>query len=308
MTETPSIIARLLDPISPVEFLEQHWNRQALHIAGDADKFAGLFSREAWRAALPGCRMLKAGYHDADGWLRDFPIGPDQADHLLGAGMTICAGFLPETGPLGSFLAGLRRDLLTPGKPYFNCYHSPDGHGFNLHIDDHPVFILQVEGAKTWRYSAVPGVVNPTRGFQFPPGRAAVKLPWGYFTRPEPDSMASVELSPGDVLYLPPGTWHEARARGSSLALTLAYERVTATAVARAAIATRLELLAEHDTPAPAALADGEPDGGLTAELARLRDVLHGVLRDLDVAELEAAWRRLSFEARPAGSEPAGQR
>ena len=205
----------------------------------------------------------KAGYHDADGWLRDFPIKPDQAEHLLGAGMTICAGFLPETGPLGSLLAGLRRDLLTPGKPYFNCYHSPDGHGFNLHIDDHPVLILQIEGTKAWRYSAVPGVVNPTRGFQFPPGRAAVKLPWGYFTRPEPDSLASVELGPGDVLYLPPGTWHEARARGSSLALTLAYERVSATAVMRDAIADRLEQLIEHATPAPVALADSEPDGAL---------------------------------------------
>ena len=306
MTGTHSVIAMLLDPVAPTDFLGEHWNRRALHIQGHAGKFAGLFDRQAWRAALPGCRMLKAGYHDADGWLRDFPIKPDQAEHLLGAGMTICAGFLPETGPLGSLLAGLRRDLLTPGKPYFNCYHSPDGHGFNLHIDDHPVLILQIEGTKSWRYSAVPGVVNPTRGFQFPPGRAAVKLPWGYFTRPEPDSLASVELGPGDVLYLPAGTWHEARARGSSLALTLAYERVSATAVMRDAIADRLEQLIEHATPAPVALADGEPDGALSAELTRLRDLLLETLRDLDVADLEAAWRRLSRATRPADFGPAG--
>ena len=57
----------------------------------------------------------------------------------------------------------------------------------------------------------------------------------------------------------------------------------------------------EHATPAPVALADGEPDDALRAELTRLRDLLHETLRDLEVADLEAAWRRLSRAARPGG-------
>ena len=290
----PNVIGRLLAPMTPEEFVASHWNQRALHVRGQPDKFAGLFDRAAWKQALPGCRQLKAGYRDADGWLRDFPITPEQAEHLYGAGMTICAGFLPETGPLGSLLTGMRRDLLHPGKPYFNCYFSPDGHGFNLHIDDHSVFILQIEGAKEWLFSPVPGVVNPTRGFQFPPNRTAVKLPWGYFTRPEPESLETVELQPGDVLYLPPGAWHQARARGSSLALTMAYERVTAAAVAQEAITARLAQLPELQVPPPSALAGGEHAAEVSAQFDRLRDTLLESLRTLEPADLLAAWRRLS--------------
>lgn len=306
MTDPNSVIARLLDPIEPRAFLAEHWGRRALHIAGVPGKFQGLFDRQAWAAALPGSRVVKAGYHDADGWLRDFPIRPEQAEHLFRAGMTICAGFLPEDGPLGRLLAGLRHDLLTPARPYLNCYLSPDGHGFNLHIDDHPVFILQIEGAKTWRFTAVPGVENPTRGFQFPPGREAVKLPWGYFTRPATDALEEVELRPGDVLYLPPGAWHEARARGSSLALTLAYERVTSAAVVRAAVLAKLEGMPELATPAPAALAGEVTEPEVTDAFARLRDALQAAIRELDAAELNAAWQRLSSEVRAAGLDRPG--
>jgi ribosomal protein L16 Arg81 hydroxylase len=296
----PSVISRLLAPILPEAFLAEHWNRRALHIPGMPEKFAGLFDRAAWKHSLPSCRSLKASYRDADGWLRDFPIVPEQTEHLFGAGMTICAGFLPETGPLGSLLAGLRRDLLTPAKPYFNCYYSPDGHGFNLHIDDHSVFILQIEGSKHWLFSSVPGVENPTRGFQFPPGRSAVKLPWGHFTRPETESLETVLLVPGDVLYLPPGTWHEARASGSSLALTLAYERVTAAAVVRETLAARLDHLGALAGPAPAVLAaDGDP---APERFADLREALHQLVDDVGVEEFAAAWHRLAADPRPAGS------
>ena len=53
----------LLDPVSPRDFLGEHWDARARHIQGHAGKFSDLFDRQAWKAALPGCRMLKAGYH-----------------------------------------------------------------------------------------------------------------------------------------------------------------------------------------------------------------------------------------------------
>jgi hypothetical protein len=54
--------------------------------------------------------------------------------------------------------------------------------------------------------------------------------------------------------------------------------------------------------PAPAMLADGDPQAALGVELLRLRDMLREGLRDMDITDLEAAWRRLASAARPAGS------
>ena len=115
------------------------------------------------------------------------------------------------------------------------------------------------------------------------------------------DTLEEVELRPGDVLYLPPGAWHEARARGSSLALTLAYERVTSAAVVRAAVLAKLEGMVELAAPAPAALAGEVTELEVTRELARMRDALQAAMRELDLAELNAAWQRLSSEVRAAG-------
>jgi hypothetical protein len=49
-------------------------------------------------------------------------------------------------------------------------------------------------------------------------------------------------------------------------------------------------------------LADGDPQAALGVELLRLRDMLREGLRDMDITDLEAAWRRLASAARPAGS------
>jgi hypothetical protein len=80
------------------------------------------------------------------------------------------------------------------------------------------------------------------------------------------------------------------------------YEPITAAAVASEAIAAKLALLSDGLPPAPAMLADGDPQAALGVELLRLRDMLREGLRDMDITDLEAAWRRLASAARPAGS------
>src|SRR4029078_2728904 len=90
--------------------------------------------------------------------------------------------------------------------------------------DTHPVWILQVAGSKHWTVSHEPAVSSPPFNVIFPPGRDRVVLPWITLDRPDVtdrERFMEVRLDPGDVLYIPAGGWHAARAEGSSLALTL---------------------------------------------------------------------------------------
>lgn len=87
----------------------------------------------------------------------------------------------------------------------------------------------QVAGRKHWTVGCEPAVVNPRFNVVFPPGRDHVKLPWVALDRPDVadgERFMEVELNPGDVLYMPAGAWHAARAEGSSLALTVALGRI----------------------------------------------------------------------------------
>jgi ribosomal protein L16 Arg81 hydroxylase len=107
-----------------------------------------------------------------------------------------------------------------------NCYYSPDHHGFSWHFDCQHVFILQLDGQKQWDFTPYTGIDFPPfnltpESARSPEGRAMSQALGVDIRLPEPECVVTDTLSPGDVLYLPPGTWHRASARGHSLALTL---------------------------------------------------------------------------------------
>ncbi len=111
------------------------------------------------------------------------------------------------------------------------CYYSTPGYGFNTHFDAHVVTTLQIEGRKRWRFSPTPGVAYPTgnaflddTGTIRYVGRTPSSL--ASWEKPTVDTDAHVEvvLEPGDVLCLPAGTWHSAKADGDhSLALNISF-------------------------------------------------------------------------------------
>lgn len=84
--------------------------------------------------------------------------------------------------------------------------------GFAPHFDDVDVYVLQTEGRKRWR------VYAPLAGHALPrySSRDFVDAEIG-------SSLLDVVLEPGDLLYLPRGTIHQAESRpdGPSLHLTV---------------------------------------------------------------------------------------
>jgi hypothetical protein len=89
--------------------------------------------------------------------------------------------------------------------------------GFDLHWDDHDVFVIQVSGRKKWR------IQPPTR-----------KWPLWFDTseasKPKQNAdteILDIELKEGDFLYVPHGWWHEASASEThSLHLTIGVKRL----------------------------------------------------------------------------------
>ena len=84
-----------------------------------------------------------------------------------------------------------------------NIYVSPgNGEALGVHYDGHDVLVLQCVGSKRWRL--------------FAPGEDAPRLPRRLAQRHDParhrpgELMAEASLAPGDVLYVPRGTMHDA--------------------------------------------------------------------------------------------------
>jgi ribosomal protein L16 Arg81 hydroxylase len=232
-TTTPAVSAfsLFLNGVDPEWFFAEHWERRSLHIPGrDRGRFAHLISAESlFDLEVKRCQHLKASTRDRDGWNVEVRIQPEQAAKMFRAGMTICASVLDDSGPIGEVIRAYRSGVTTAAPPHVNCYYSPDTRGYGLHFDTHPVWILQVAGSKHWTVGREPAVVNPPFNVIFPPGRDRIKLPWIAIDRPEVgdrDRFMEVLLEPGDVLYMPAGAWHAARAEGSSLALTVALGRI----------------------------------------------------------------------------------
>lgn len=93
-----------------------------------------------------------------------------------------------------------------------NVYFTPAGaRGFDVHYDSHGILVLQIAGRKTWRVYE-PLSELPTETQPFSKERHAHRL----------SAAREIVLAPGDTLYLPQGTPHEATAGEQSLHVTLA--------------------------------------------------------------------------------------
>lgn len=117
-------------------------------------------------------------------------------------GATIILNQLQES--VGT-LAALCRSL----EQTFSCHVQtntyltpPSNQGFHTHYDNHDVFVIQIEGEKTWRLYDQP-VEAPYRGEGFEPGVYPVGEPVQTFV-----------LRAGDCAYVPRGLMHDAATSG----------------------------------------------------------------------------------------------
>lgn len=306
-------LAALLAPVPLATFLSSVWEQRTLHIPGHPGKFGDWeFDVDALRDLVEDHPDLpvKAQYHDPQGHHREVGIDPEQAFALFDAGLTICFQSIEGCHDALRQLTVACKTYLNLAERFFvNCYWSPAGGGFGMHLDRFSVLIVQLEGSKHWTYSETPAVPFPLTNFtDIPEGRGMFPAAFPWWRDPPPFAercrLAEHTLAPGDALYLPAGTWHRARAEGSSLALTLTFVHRRFDSLLPALLAAKLNPDAGWRAPVPAVPLEAAPVCGLPAEVeaffAERISQLKAAVNRLTPGDFAQLWRaevgRYEFE------------
>ncbi|HMJ93018.1 MAG TPA: cupin domain-containing protein, partial [Allosphingosinicella sp.] len=148
----------------------------------------------------------------------------------LGQGATIRIGNMPHFIPAIRRLASCLETALSSDIA-INLYLTPPmARAFGAHYDNHDVFILQVEGSKSWTLRSPAEHWPLETVFRGREQWLRRSLPWEtkLKTLPPVEATRSYRLEAGDMLYVPRGHVHEVKTQESeSLHLTVAAPVVT---------------------------------------------------------------------------------
>jgi len=208
-------LSRILEPHAPEEFLASSWGVGVLHVRGCAGRFERLMPwprlneiLRRHRLDFPRLRLVQDGKPlPVSSYLRhatgsrgrtSIPrLKPTELAGHLREGATLVLDAVDELSePVEELAEGL--ELLFREHVQVNLYAGwQTSRGFDLHWDDHDVFILQVAGRKRW---SVYGVTRP-----FPLVNDVEKA-----QKPATEPLWEGTLEDGDLLYIPRGWWHVA--------------------------------------------------------------------------------------------------
>jgi bifunctional lysine-specific demethylase and histidyl-hydroxylase NO66 len=282
-------------------FVSEAWARRPLHHPGSGETYEDLLSMDdvdqlisSSSLRLPAFRMVKDGTTlPTSTYTRSARIGsatatgvadPRRIYQLFHDGATIVLqGMHRYWPPLLRFCRELDLELGHPTQ--VNAYVTPPGaRGLAVHHDSHDVFVLQAFGRKHWE------VFEPPGGDGIRPG------PWRRGSPDSRDPTMTIEMQPGDCLYLPEGTPHAARTQESvSGHLTIGVLSTTWREVIR-----HLLRLAEEEPAFRERLPVGshrDPEGLRSGVEHRLRD-LGRWLEKVDAGELAARTIRAFLTSR----------
>lgn len=224
-------LQELISPISCEEFVSSYFSRVSLNVPGTPHKFDRLFSWEKLKQALArGQNIQDRRYNITASFTRGEKSGssrrmieayPNQVVELLHAGATICITNIHMADThLARWAQAIRAQLNFTGTVGVNCYISPDGSGLPTHYDKRVATTLQIAGKKQWRFTTEPAKAWPNHNAVYKQGHVEpIDVDPGKL--PSEMEFREVELNSGDLLCLPAGAWHSARAVGDSLALNL---------------------------------------------------------------------------------------
>ncbi|WP_193102740.1 JmjC domain-containing protein [Burkholderia sp. Z1] len=263
-------LAKILDPISIDAFLRESFGKRPLLIRGQPGKFDFLMKPSRMIFGLDKVTEIRCVF----GGLKQATIGPADIREMYEAGATICVTDMQLAHrSLWTAARNVRREIGFAGRVDFRAYLSPPSSGFDFHYDARTATTLQLDGEKTWWYATSPHTLFPTEN-STRTDMAAVHRAVARQT------IRKVTLYPGDLLCLPPGLWHKARAGdGGSLALNMAFNHSGATVgdvlldALKASLAGMPDAMRPFVTGAgPTGVAELEPH--IATCIAALRDTL----------------------------------
>lgn len=201
------------------EFLRENWQkkprviRQAFpdyHCPVSADELAGLACEEAVES-----RIVIENDHGKPWQLHNGPFQPERFSELPETHWTLLVQgldhWVPEIADLLEefrFVPNWRLDDIMAS-------YAPTGGSVGPHFDQYDVFLLQVEGQRTWQFGGHCDETSP-RVADTP---LRILQDWA----PE----ETVTLNPGDMLYLPPGIGHHGVADNDCITLSIGFRAPT---------------------------------------------------------------------------------
>jgi hypothetical protein len=151
----------------------------------------------------------------------------------------------PDLRPLSPELDAVARslELLIHAPVTASAFWSRGGMRAPVHYDDHDLIVVQLKGTKRWYVSTRPSqLFNPWRGVSGNP--------------PDLGPHEVVDLAPGDLMYLPRGTFHTVDSDTESVHLAIGFTPLTL----REAVIAALDHLSDLNRPLRATVA-GHLDG-----------------------------------------------
>src|SRR5580658_1997142 len=196
----------VLSPLAPGDFIKDYWGQKFLHLPGPQGRFSSLFPwpvvnemLETHRFVPPRLRLTQDGKAiSPDLFMKSGHLQAAELTRLLRDGATLIIDSVDEVhAPLKAFAQQLGRTL--QARINVNLYAGwRTSHGFDVHWDNHDVFILQIAGKKQWKIWAATDKY---------PTKNSVELGK---TPPTSAPIWDALLADGEMLYLPRGWWHVA--------------------------------------------------------------------------------------------------
>lgn len=223
MEEQTLTFRDLIAPVEPDDFFNNYYGKRALHIPGPPDKFTRVFSWEELNGLLAMSTLWTDRSFELA--LNGRPLGPEEFCYsgpnregrptmrpdlhrvraLLREGATLALDFVELLTP------GLRSvaqtiETVTGAQVCASLFCSwKETQGYGSHFDTQNVFACHLAGAKSWRIFDG-RMLNAT---DFPGGNRE-SFSDAHHEKAKGRLVATVEMSPGDLLYLPHGLYHDA--------------------------------------------------------------------------------------------------
>jgi hypothetical protein len=208
-------LPRLLEPCAQDDFFASFWGQTYKHVRGGSGRFAYLLSWERLNSVLrhhrldfPRLRLVEEGKTLPPSSCLRYVAGrrgkppvprlmPVELARHLRRGATLVLDAVDELdAPLEELAVML--ELFFRERVQINAYAGwQTSRGFDLHWDDHDVFILQVLGRKRW------SIYGETRPHPVSGDGALCETP-------DHPPLWEETLEDGDLLYIPRGFWHVA--------------------------------------------------------------------------------------------------
>lgn len=325
MAAASNALEALFRPITPHQFVHEYWGKKTLFVPGTEAKIHDMLGGMiGWDDYFEVADQLAGWRHQGKGERADSLIcSPAALAHRDRVG-----GFLP----LVLVEADCARDYLNAGIPvtipYVHWFHRAirefmikltsevtglknavavfatnpyGGHGVSNHFDSTTTLHIQLLGRKRWKVSMEPELAwPPASGVETTRGCTEYMGPMHQRVerRIDPSELTEIEVKPGDVLFMPAGTWHQAEPlEEDTLGLELLFGRLSATDVLLHVLHMYMQVEEGCRADPPLILADEAPPWSMPEEArrffsARIEELQRTVARlSADDMTLHRVWK-----------------